>query len=166
MSEKAYASQAVQESFFDEKPMATARSGNKEKNARVCRVVFRASDAVISGRENPRPAPSRFENAINSGKFYDYVVFTTESETGAADTQPHPPSHRIGTIRRNFAHGKCFDDFSREFRCKNNVIRFGNSENTRFRGEAARFALVCLLRGKHTACAAVTACESPVKMRL
>ena len=49
--------------------MKTARSKIKEKNARVCRVVFRASDAVIYGRENLHPAPPRFENAINSGGF-------------------------------------------------------------------------------------------------
>ena len=59
---------------------------------------------------------------------------------GSADTQP-PPAHRTksGKIERNSAYGKCFDDFSCEFRCKNNVIRLTDSENTSFsRGYAAR----------------------------
>ena len=104
-------------------------------------MIVRASAAVIYGRENAR-APPQSKSAVNSGEFSGLRCFYNGIGIGSADTQP-PPAHRTksGKIERNSAYGKCFDDFSCEFRCKNNVIRFENSENTRLRVEAARFAL-------------------------
>lgn len=61
------------------KKRVNARSKIK-KNARVCRMIVRASAAVIYGRENAR-APPQSKSAVNSGEFSGLRCFYNSENT-------------------------------------------------------------------------------------